>query len=269
MRTDSPSEGDRSVITSLVRALRVLEAVAEMDSVSVGQLAAKTGYPKSTVHRILGTLCSQGYVQQEPMSGGYSTTVRLFELGAKAVARMDVVSASRPFLERLAAETSETVHLAVLDGGSVVYLDKIDSPHLLRMYSHVGRRAPAYCTGLGKALLSWLTEGQLHRLYHGKRLRRFTPGTITQLAALETELAAIRQRGFAVDNEEHEPGVVCFAAPVRERTGRVLAAISISIPKLRLAAADRHRCAQLVLLAARSAGERLGWAPPSGTTGPA
>ena len=172
---------------------------------------------------------------------------------------MDVVSASRPFLEQLSSETSETVHLAVLDGESVVYVDKIDSPHLLRMYSHVGRRAPAYCTGLGKALLSSLTEPELRRIYPQKKLHRFTPNTITEPGRLEAELAEIRQRGVAVDNEEHEVGIVCFAAPVRERSGRVLAAISVSIPKLRFAAADRQRYVHPASLAAQSASERLGW----------
>ena len=219
-------------VQALVKTFRILEAIADAGEMGVTRLSERLGYSKSTIHRILETLKRLRYVRQNQTNERYTLAIRIFELGIRSVEEVDLVNVARPVLETLAAQTNETVHLAVLDDWAVVYLDKIDSPHLLRMFSSVGRRAPAYCTGLGKALLAWQHEEAIDAWLAGTELVQHTANTITRSDRLKQVLGEIRDRGYATDVEEHEVGIRCTAAPVRDRSGQVVAAISVSCPWL-------------------------------------
>jgi DNA-binding IclR family transcriptional regulator len=160
--------------------------------------------------------------------------MKLWELGTMATNQVDWIDRVKPYLQELTDRSGETTHLAVLNDGQVLYVDKVESPRSLRMPSQVGRRLPVHCTGVGKALIAYLPDEVLQGLVKRRGLASFTANTITALGALQAELARIRERGFAVDNEEIEEGLVCIGAAVRDQTAHVVAAISIAGPSSRL-----------------------------------
>ena len=217
---------------SVERALVVLEEL-QTGAKRLGDLAATLGTHKSTVLRILQTLEARGFVRREE-TGAYRLGLRMLELGATALEDLDLRSAARDGLEKLAGAIGETVHLALLDRGSVVYLDKVESTHPVRMYSRVGATAPAHCTGVGKVLLAYTPYDAWPEL----TLTRFTPDTITDVGALQAAGDAIRARGWGTDEREHEDSIRCIAAPVFDTRGNVAAAISVSAPAVRLSAED-------------------------------
>jgi DNA-binding IclR family transcriptional regulator len=187
--------------------------------------------------------------------------MKLWELGSMATTAVDWVDRVKPFLQQLTDRTGETTHLAVLSDGQVLYVDKVESPRSLRMPSQVGRRLPVHCTGIGKALIAFLPEEVLKGLVAKRGLQQFTPNTITDLPALAAELARVRERQYAVDDEEIEEGLVCIAAPVRDHTAHVVAAISIAGPSSRLRPDRVPDHAREVVSAANSMSTVLGCPP--------
>jgi len=259
-RKRSPDEGQ---VQSVVRTLQVLEALASDGELGLTELAERVGLHKSTLFRFMRTLCDLGYARRDPDTERFSLTLKIFELGSAVHARVDLVKLASPFLLRLSATTRETVHLAILDGGSLVYLSKIESTHSLRvaMQSGVGLTAPAYCTGVGKVLLAFADTDTLDSYLTSCDFVRYTQHTIPDRLKLLAELQGIRNRGWAVDNEEHEYGVRCLAAPVRNRKGSVIAALSISGPTIRLTQDRIETMRSLVCEAAEEISRLLGCAP--------
>lgn len=199
----------------------------------VSELARELDLNKSNVHRTLQTLVKAGYVRAAgPSSGTYECTLKLFEIASQVVARIDVRSNAESHMQALASHTQETVHLAVLDGLDVIYLNKIESPQPVRAYSMVGGRAPAYGVASGKALLAYQGESALSSLPH--ELPAYTPHTITKRDPLLAELAAIRRQGYAVNRGEWRETVCGLAAIVLDAFSRPVAAIGISGPAARL-----------------------------------
>src|SRR6266849_8290127 len=244
----------------LDRALAILEALAEHDSdLSLAQISEGLGLHKSTAHRLVRVLERQRLIEKDTETGRYRLGLRLFEFGAKAVARLNLVPRARPFLERLVRETGETVHLCILDGAEVLYIDKVEPARSVRMASSVGRRNLAHCTAVGKALLAQLPEGELNQIMNGRQLEKRTPNTITSAEELRSELALARQRGYTIDNEESEEGVRCVGAPVFSHAGAGIAAISVSGPTFRLNSKTVPRIAQHVAAAARELSAELGF----------
>lgn len=187
-------------------------------------LATASQMPKSTVHRLLRVLVSSGFVRTN--ANEFQLGYRLLELGE--LARMDLRLPAQAWekMKRLSQETNETVHLGELDGSHIIYLEKVDGNRGLQMASRVGLRSPAQCTAMGKALLAYLEEEDA-----ASRLLDIpprTPHTLTTKAQIMTELASIRENGYAFDREENEIGIRCVAAPIWDHTGRVVAAISLS-----------------------------------------
>jgi DNA-binding IclR family transcriptional regulator len=219
---------------TLLKGLLVLEAVAGQngESVSIQALAIQLGLTKSNAHRTLQTLAHAGYAVRDETTGNYRSTLKLFELGAKQLAHLDVRRLAGPTMRRLADVTAETVHLSVLDGDTVIYVDKIDSPQPVRAYSVVGGRAPAYCVATGKVLLAFQTEDYLERRVN--ELKKFTPATITDRAALQAELGRVARSGYAVNRGEWRETVGGVASPIFDGLGAVVAAIGISGPLERL-----------------------------------
>ena len=224
----------------------------------VTELSKILALNKSTVHRLLEALKAHGLVVQDSESQRYSLGLKLFELGSRAVASVDVLEKSKPVLEKLVAETGETAHLCVLDDKEVLYLEKFESPKTLRIPSRVGQRNPAHCTAVGKALLAHL-PGELDSWFRSKPLKRFTANTITDLRSLREELASIREHGFSIDNEEIELGLRCVAAEVRDYSGKVIAAISIAGPSFRVTDDRIPSLAESVKRATAALSEKMGY----------
>jgi IclR family KDG regulon transcriptional repressor len=227
---DSGAEG----LKSLRKAMRVLECFSLQEPrLPLTDIARKVGLPLSTAHRILATLRDVGIVEQEGDRDLYRLGLKLLELGSMVLANMEVHREALPCIEELARETGETVHLGVFDGSQVVSIEKMDSPHGLASNVTIGKGAPAYCTGVGKALLAFQPENVVDHVCR-LGLTKFTPQTITHPEKLRKELAQVRAQGYAVDNAEHQPDVRCVAAPIRNHSGNVIASLSVSGPATRI-----------------------------------
>ncbi|WP_162334300.1 IclR family transcriptional regulator [Mycobacterium basiliense] len=251
--------------STLLKGLRVLECLARSgEPRRVTDVARELELARSNVHRTLATLVEAGYVDVDPQSHRYTCTLRLFELGSRVAEGIEVKSAARPFMQTLGIQTQETVHLAVLRGAEVVYLDKVESPQPVRAYSSVGGRAPAHCVASGKALLSALSMDQLASALPGEDLPRWTGRTIPTMQSLKVELAKIRDRGYADNRGEWRADVGGIAASVSEASGAAVAAIGISGPIERV---TRHHdeFRDAVVAAAQAISRALGYVHASGS----
>lgn len=205
----------------------ILESLAEgRDPRPVKVLAADLSLPESTIYRMLKFLARRGYVERTP--SGFLLGRSCLRLGWMTQEQNLLPRLARPVLSKLAEETLETVHLARMQGGRIVYVDKIDGGRSIRMGSMIGNTSPLHCTGVGKAMLAMLDRGELEELLPLLKLERFTDNTICDLPTLEQALEDIRKRGYAIDDCEHELGVYCIAAAVTDRRGRPVAGISIT-----------------------------------------
>lgn len=239
---------------TLLRGLWLLERVAD-GLHDLPSLAQALGLSRSTAHRILSALVRQGYLRHEPRRG-YFLGPKLIRLGFKAYGELHLPALARPHLEALRDATWETVHLAVLDGKEVVYIDKVPGKRELLLASQIGSRFPAQSTALGKALLAFLPE-ERWRAAFTPGLKR-TPGTIGDYARFREELLATRARGYALDLEENEPGVRCVAAPILNGRGEPVAAVSVSTAALYLDEARIPEVAAQVVETARRISRELG-----------
>jgi DNA-binding IclR family transcriptional regulator len=247
----------------LDRALAILDALAKVrGEASLSEIAEAVHMHKSTVHRLMMSLERHRIIAREPASGGYRLGLHLFELGSAAVAQFNVRDRARHYLEAMVNETDETVHLCVLDDGEALYLDKVEPSRSIRMSSRIGLRNPAHCTAVGKVMMAWLSEQEVEAIVHRHGLRRFTAKTITTLAGLRAELKKVRERGYAVDNEENEDGVRCVGAAVRDHSGFPAAAVSISAPSFRMPMDKIQVFAQVVCSAAKDLSREWGYEPP-------
>jgi IclR family KDG regulon transcriptional repressor len=214
---------------TVAKALTVLDAVAEHGRpVRFSDLLDESPYPKATLYRLVQTLTTQGMLSFDPERQTYTPGLRLVRLAHAAWQASSLAPIARPHLDDLSRTTGETVHLAQLDGGQVLYVDKRNAADPVAMYSQAGKVGPAYCTGVGKAMLAHLPEAELAPVLQRQAWHPFTAKTITNADAMRAELAAIRARGHAFDDEEHEPGIICIAMPIRTRAGRVLGALSVT-----------------------------------------
>jgi IclR family transcriptional regulator, KDG regulon repressor len=214
---------------TVAKALDVLDHVAGFGRpVRFSDLLDTSPYPKATLYRLLQTLVAQGMLAFDPARATYSMGIRLVRLAHAAWQQSSLAPIARPHLDRLSARLGETVHLAQLDNGQVLYVDKRNARDPVPMYSQAGKVGPAYCTGVGKAMLAHLPEPALADALTRQSWHRFTPRTLATPEALRADLAAIRARGYAHDNEEHEPGIICVALPILTSGGAVLGALSVT-----------------------------------------
>ncbi len=242
------------------KVLELLEALADgTRSKSLAELTAGTGLPRATTFRLVRTLEEMGYVHKS--GNGYSLGYKCFILCSAARDTVDLRTEALPHLEWLRDVTGETTQIAVLDEWQVVYLERVLSRQPVGyMKSRAGAILPAYCTGLGKAQLAFRPRELVEAWAPLQTFRRLTPHTITTAAGLMEELDSIRHRGYALDDEEREPGVRCIAAPVRDHDGEVVAAISVAGPSDRMPQelADSDMARQ-VISAAANISRRLGY----------
>lgn len=233
-KTSQSSQRDYS-IKALQRGMKVLDALLDARApLSLEQICAYTGLPKSTTFRIIVNLLQGQYLIETEK--GYWLGLKMLRFGALVEERLDLVRQARPFLTQLREQVNETIHLAVLDDDlRVVYLEKLSTQHAIGlMMSRIGIVAPMHCTALGKTMAAFRHEDEICHWIRTHSLKPVTDATITDKEAFLQELREIRSRGYAVDNCEFEVSVRCVAAPIRDRTGTVIAAVSISGPDTRM-----------------------------------
>ncbi|MCF8175955.1 MAG: IclR family transcriptional regulator [Burkholderiaceae bacterium] len=225
----------------------------------VSELARLTGLNPSNVHRTLQTWSHLGFVAQDADTGAYHCTLRMFEWGCRVADGFDVRRVAREHLVRLAQSTQEMIHLSVLDGAEIVYLDKIDSPQPVRAYSEIGGRAPAHCVATGKVLLAYAGEVALATL--PSPLPRPTSKSVRDVVALRVQLAAVRRTGYSINSEEWRIGVSGLGAPVFDQQGRAIAAVGLSAPSARLDTARMREFGATLVATANSITLALGGEP--------
>lgn len=251
----------RGGVKSAARVLDIFELLVEHpDGMSLSEVCTVLGLPKSSGHALLMTLVKRGYLRDGRRERTYRLGPALFELGSAYITSTNLVTDGQAIVSETARACDETVHMAVLDGTDVLYVAKEEGTRTMRMVSSVGKRFPAHGTGVGKMLLSTLDDAALaQRFPDNAHLAQLTPATITDPRALRDELAAIRERGYALDREESTPGLCCVAAPVYGADGTVVAAISISVPSVRFAAPRSDELLALVLAQTQRLSHVLGY----------
>jgi len=248
-------------VQSVIRALEIIECLNQKKELGITEVASSLSLDKSTVYRLINTLRYKGYVKQNPLNHKYSNTFKLFEMGTLEVDRTGLIRRVNPYLEYLAENTKETVNLAVLEGSSIFYVDKIESTEVIKADLGVGRSYPAYSTSLGKAILAFTPEKKVVSLFKDQEFKTFTSNTVSSLDELLAQLKMIRRRGYAYDNEELIPGLACVAAPVRNYGGEPMAAISVAFPRYRYLSGseEENRIIELVGEVTRKISEEFGF----------
>lgn len=229
-------DGSRSIydVAVLQKALDLLEVIAEEPDLGLSELSEKTGASKASTYRMLSTLESRGFVVKDVETRKYAPGVQLVALSCAVVARLDLVKAARPYMEQLQRTFDETINLGILGDGEVLYVDILERTQGLRMSAQVGARDALHSTSLGKAILSALPASEARQLLNSYRRLAATPRTIVGLEALMEDLAAVAARGYSIDDEENEVGARCVGVPIRDLSGRVIGAISVSGPATRI-----------------------------------
>lgn len=247
-------------VPALERAFDILELFLDEPELSTPEITAKLGLPRTTVHELVGTLVTRGYLAPASRDGNrFRLGVRGFQLGSAYAERLDLAHEGQLVAEEIAERCHETVHLGVLEGTEILYIAKVDSRHPVRMVSAIGRRLPAHCTAVGKALLAALPRTRFKELYAGGSLTRMTDNSLATRTALRTELDRISAGdGLAREYCESNDAVACVAAPVYDRSGEVTAAMSIAVPIVRWNDEVEKRLGELVLEGAATLSERLG-----------
>jgi DNA-binding IclR family transcriptional regulator len=223
-----------SGVQSIERAIAILKAFSlEEEELGVTELSQRLNLHKSTVSRLLASLQREGLVEENPVTRKYRLGMALVTLGGLVLQRLDVTQIARPLMQALADTTQETVNLAVRDQDEAVIVAQIPSPQAVRYTGWIGRRTPLHCTSTGKVLLAYLSTTDQEAII-ARGFPRYTPNTITSPDFLSRELIRVREQGYAVSREEFEIGLNEMAAPVRDHTGEVVAAIGVSGPAFRL-----------------------------------
>jgi len=246
-------------VSSVLKVFGILQALGEEHEIGVTELSQRVMMSKSTVYRFLQTMKSLGYVRQEGENDKYALTLKLFDLGAKALQHVDLIRIADVQMRMLSKETKETIHLGTMEDDSIVYLHKIDSMYNLRMYSRVGRRNPLYSTAIGKVLLAWLDEAEVREIMAPVVYERKTANTHMSADELLAELVTVREKGYSEDNEEQEEGLRCVGVPVYDRFGHVIAGLSISFPTIRFNEDELAHYVHLLHVAAANISEQLGF----------
>jgi DNA-binding IclR family transcriptional regulator len=245
-------------LKSLVKVVRVLDAFSTRNrTLSLTDLCAATGYPKSTVHRLLGAMRETGLLDQDLGRDRFRLGMKLFELGNTVLANMDLHREARPFVDALTRQGGQAVHLAVFDGQRAIVIHRADASPERLLAAHTIEQAPVHCTSVGKAILAFQPEAVVRKIIDAG-LRRYTETTITDPESLLSALAAVRAVGYAIDEGEHQPGLRCIGAPVRDRSGQVIAGISLTGPAWRLPLAEVDGLSKVVIHHANCISSALG-----------
>ncbi len=257
-------------ITALQRGLRLLHLFSESPrGLTAKQVAALSRLPVSTVHRFLANLVTAGFLNRDT-EGTHHLGIVCFSIGQAAAGQLDIRRLSLPYLRELNQQTRETIHLTVRHALSAVYVEKLDSPEPLRIYSRIGASVPLHCTAVGKVMLAYMPGDEQDRILPELDLKRRTPNSVGSLQELRTELLRVRKNGYGYDLEEHELHIRCVAAPIWDHTGSVQSSLSITAPAFRMPVARLRQLAPMIQAAGRKISAELGYQPavsPSPPTG--
>ena len=257
-------EKSKNPIQVADRIFQVLESLARGGPAGLMELSNTLGLHKSTVHRLLNSLIYMGYVRQDEETSHYALTFKILELADLMLNNMDVLTLVHPYLKKLKTLTGETVHFVQIEGAHAVYIAKEEShTNSIRMVSRVGSQIPLYRSGVGKALLAMMDDSQVRRIWEASDIQAVTSHTIVSLDRLYQVLEEIRQRGYALDDEENEMGVRCIAAAVPDYRGRPVYAFSISAPASRMTDERIPQLAEYVLQTREELAATLGYRQPS------
>jgi len=247
-------EKSEYLIQSVSHALDLLEQFHdEVDELGVTELSKRLKLHKNNVFRLLATLESRGYIEQNKVTENYRLGLKTLELGQTFVRQMGLLRQSRPVLEALVRECNETSYVAILKDFHIIYLDVVETDLTVRVVPRVGSRLPAYCTAAGKVQIAYMSEEDLEQYLPTKDIKAMTPNTITDRDQLKKQLRRVVEDGYAIDDEELDVGVRCVSAPIRDYTRRIIGAVSISGPSMRLSLERIDK--ELVPLAKRAAEE--------------
>ena len=220
---------EASPATAVERALNILEAAANRrDGLTNSEISHKLGIPKSSASYILRTLERRGYLRRDPETGRYRLGLKILSLGGDARANLDLAEVALPFMRGLQDRIHLTIHLAVLDQGEAVYIEKVEAPGFFKVNTWVGRRMYLHSTSVGKCLLAWLPKPEVETLLRQQGMKKRTPKTISSVAKLLSGLERVREQGHALDDEENSLGARCVCAPIFDATGGVTAALGVS-----------------------------------------
>lgn len=243
---------------TLGKALALVDEIANsVEPLRFTDLLNRTGQPRGSLHRQLSHLMEEDLIAFNEETGTYELGMRLLNFAALSWSRNSLRQAAEPFLNALHDRTNETVHLAVLRGDRVVYVDKVESRQAVRMHSQIGNTSPIYCTGVGKAMLSVLDDAAVSELAQRIEFKRFTEHTLVDATALISEVQEIRRQGFAEDREEHELGIRCVAAPLVSANQQLRGGISVTVPVYRLQAGQLEQWQQWVMETAAAISKNL------------
>ena len=257
---DSPIPVTTYTVKSLVKALNILEVLADDEPpYTLTQLSRRLHLHVSTVHRLLVNLVRHGFVEEDTVSGGYQLSYRVLRMGLRVLDRLDFRRAAQPLLRELNLRTQETVHLAILQEGRAISIEKFVSPQPVSLDARLGGVAPLHGTGVGKTLLAYQGEELLNQIVQAPGLTRLTPHTITALPQLRKELERIREQGYALDQEEAVEGLRCVAGPIFNHTGQIVAAFSVAGSATRLTSTRIPEIAQMVRDTSQQISYRLGY----------
>ena len=248
---------NNTIIQSLVRAFEILKCFEHTEELGVTEISNRVGLHKSTTFNIISTLERYRYLEKNEISGKYRLGLELFRLGS--FVKYDLRKIAMPYFENLVVQFKETVNLVVRDDIHVIYLEKIESPHSIRISTVVGGRLPINATAVGKAILSGLPDSELHEVINRLTYKKFTENTICDKSALMEQINNIRLTGYAEDCEELEIGLVCVASPIFNQDGNAFAAISVSGPTLRMNTQLRKEIGQALVSITKEISQKLGY----------
>jgi len=247
------------LIKSYDKLVSILDYLKDHPHEKLQTIAGALDLSKSTLHRIVKELVEYRLLMRDDRNLTYKLGTRLLEYSSVAIEGFDIRRDASDIISELNQETKETVHLATLVDGRIVYVDKRESLHTIRMYSLIGKEAPFHCTGVGKAIMAFQPPTAVRKLLAVHTPKRFTDNTLTSDEELEAEFSRIRENGFAVDREEHENGIICIAAPVRDHTKNVVASISITSITQRMTYEQLFALKEKLLSAADAVSRNMGY----------
>jgi len=260
---------EQTTIQALDRAIAILKVLAGGDGMSLSELAEASGQAPATVYRVLATYQSHGIVEVDPATQLWFVGQEAFRIGSAFLGRTNLVEQARGVMHALMAETGETANLAIADGGQVVFISQVETHEPIRAFFRPGTRGPIHASGIGKALLAHLPDDAIDRIVRDQGLAAFTPRTITDRGRLATELAAIRDRRWAIDDGERTEGMRCIAAPIFHEFGEAIAGVSISGPTVRMERVDSAEFGARVRAAADRITRAIGGTAPARERGDA
>lgn len=249
-----------NMVKSVARALDIITIVSsKKDGLGVTDISKQMDINKSSVYRTLSTLAQYGYIEQDKETERYKLGYKFLEMSSKLLESIDLRAEAKPFLQQLENETNEVIHLVVYDQSEVVYIEKLEGSETLRTHSKVGNRAPMHCTSVGKAILAHLPPTVVMDIIERKGLPAHTEKTITDREVFLQELHTVGENGYALDLEENEIGITCIASPIFDHTGKVIAAVSISGPRMRMTDERLDNLKGKILEAGEQISARLGY----------